>query len=102
MGVDVADVAAFAAALVPFLNSGMIIVIIDLVLRRMGVEISSREFKRRPWESLALAFGLIAVSNVLYLVVQERFAVVHPLLVLVLLLALYVVVVSSLPARRRR
>jgi hypothetical protein len=99
---DWADVASFAALLVPFLNSGMIIVIIDLVLRRMGVEIASREFKRRPWESLGLALGLIVVSNVLYLVVQEEFAVVPPLLVLVFLLAVYVVVVSSLPTRRRR
>lgn len=100
---DLSEIVSFIVALVPFLNAGLVILIIDLILRRLGLEISKGDFNRSPLSSLGLGLGLILVSNFAYLLVQGLLSQVSPLgLSLILILIYFATVFSMTPKKHRK
>lgn len=97
------DVMPFLVSLLPFLNAGLVILIIDLILRLGGIEISKRDFNRNPFTSLFLGLGLILISNLVYLIVEGIFSQISPLVFSFFLLLIYTtIVVNMTPKTYRR
>jgi quinol-cytochrome oxidoreductase complex cytochrome b subunit len=95
---------SFLVSLLPFLNAGLVILIIDLILRCYDVEISKKEFTRHPIPSLLLGLGLIFISNLTYLLVQAWLSQMPPVAFFFFLMLIYFVIVFNMtsPSKRRR
>jgi len=77
-----------------YLNSGMIILIVNLALRRFGLEITLGEYKKNPWGSLILGLSLICISSLLGSILQQQLSGMQPpSLFIFLLLGVYPFVV---------
>jgi hypothetical protein len=98
------ELISLLVSLLPFLNAGLVILIIDLILRCRGFEISKKEFTRQPIQSLLLGLGLILISNVAYLLVQAWLSQMPPAAFSFLLILIYFVIVFNMtsPSKRRR
>lgn len=59
------DLISFLSTSIPYLNPGMIILVVDLALKKVGFEITPKEFKRKPWKNLILGLGLVLTSSFL-------------------------------------
>jgi drug/metabolite transporter (DMT)-like permease len=58
------------APLIRYLNSGMIILVVDLILRRLDFELTLQEYRKRPLQSLFLGLSLILISSLVSLFFQ--------------------------------
>lgn len=96
------EVISFFVALLPFLNAGIMLLIVDLFLRRFGLEVATREFKRAPWKSLFLGLCLIFISNSLYLSIQGALSQITELGVFLVLLLAYGIIVTTISIKRRK
>jgi hypothetical protein len=96
------DIGSVLLSLVPFLNTGLIILIIDLTLRMAGLEISKKDFNRNPISSLVLGLGLILVSNLAYLLVQGLLPQTSPLVFCFFLILIYLVIVVNMTPKKHR
>lgn len=95
----VVDIVSVLLSLVPFLNAGLIILIIDLSLRHYGFEISKKDFNRSPSTSLVIGLGLILISNLLYIIVQGLLSQIlldSSLIIFALLIITYYVIVVNM------
>jgi hypothetical protein len=75
--------------LVPYLNAGIITLIIDLAFERLGFKIAKREFKKKPLSSLFWGLCLIFIGSLIALVIQTRLSGLEPFLFFVVLFAAY-------------
>jgi CHASE2 domain-containing sensor protein len=99
---DVSDIVSFAISLVPFLNAGLVILTIDLLLRMAGLEISKGDFSRSPLSNLVLGLGLILISNFAYLLVQGLFPQIPPLVFCFILILIYFSIVLNMTPKKYR
>lgn len=100
---DISEILSFLVALLPFVNAGLVILIIDLILRLRKIEISKRDFNRSPWISLFLGLGLVLISNLAYVIVQGVFSQISPLVFsFFLILTYFVIVVNMTPQKHRK
>jgi drug/metabolite transporter (DMT)-like permease len=101
---DISEIVSFLITLLPFLNAGLVILIIDLSLRELfGLEISKKEFTRQPIQSLVLGLGLIFISNVAYLLLQTWSSQFSPLVLSFLLIVIYFVIILIMtPSEKRK
>jgi hypothetical protein len=85
----VEDAVKLLLSLVPYLNAGTMILIIDLAFGRLGFKIAKREFKRKPLSSLFWGLCLVFISSVVALIIQTRLSGVEPFLIFLILFATY-------------
>jgi hypothetical protein len=102
-----ADIISFINFVLPFVNSGMLILIVDLFFRSRGLEVTSREFHRKPLNSLFWALALIFLGNmanlILTLVIQSALSQSTPAGIFFLLFLSYItIVVNMTPKTYRR
>jgi hypothetical protein len=91
----IADIVSFVLSLVPFLNTGIIVLAIDLGLTRLGLKITRREYKKRPMRSLLLGLSLIVASGLISLVIQRQLSGLQPFIAFIILLAAYIVLTQA-------
>jgi hypothetical protein len=100
------DIISFIVSLVPFLNAGLIILIIDLLLRCSGFEISKKEFTRHPIWSLLFGLGLILLSYLINLLVQGWLSQMQisqaPFSLFLILIYFIIVFNMTEPSKRKR
>lgn len=92
----------FLISFLPYINSGIVILIIDLILRSQGFEVTTREFKRKPWESLFWGLCLILISNFLYLLIQAWLSQITSAGVFLILIVVYFIIVANMTTRRKK
>jgi hypothetical protein len=86
LGMIIEGTVSFAMNLVPLLNTGVIVLNINLALDRLGFKITKREYKRNPFHSLFLGLCLIFVSSLISILIQSELAGYQPLMVFAFLL----------------
>jgi quinol-cytochrome oxidoreductase complex cytochrome b subunit len=96
------DISSFLMSLIPFLNAGLVILIIDLALRSKGFEVTAKEFQRKPLNSLFWALCLILISNVTYLIIQGTFSQAPPVVFSFFLLLIYFAIVLNMTPKKHR
>ena len=85
----VEDAIKLLLSLVPYLNAGTMILIINLGFERLGFKIAKREFKRKPLSSLFRGLCLVFISSVVALIIQTRLSGLEPFLIFLILFATY-------------
>lgn len=75
--------------LLPFLNTGIIILIIGLGLEKLGFKITKKEYKRKPFESLLWGIFIIIVSSLISLFIQTQMSGLQPFVAFIILLGIY-------------
>lgn len=83
------EIISFLTNLLPFLNTGIIILIIGLSLEKLGFKITRKEYKRKPFESLLMGLFLIVVSSLISLLIQTQMSGLQPLVAFIILLGIY-------------
>jgi hypothetical protein len=91
----VEDMIAFLLSLVPYLNAGTLTLIVDLGFERLGFKITRREFRKDPLRSLFWALCLVFISSVVAVIIQTRLSGLEPLLVLIVLFAVYLALTQA-------
>lgn len=86
---SIEEIISFLTNLLPFLNTGIIILIIGLGLEKLGLKITRKEYKRKPFESLLWGTFLIVVSSLISLFIQTQMSGLQPLVAFVILLGIY-------------
>jgi hypothetical protein len=89
LGMMIEEVVSFAMSLVPFLNTGVLVLSINLALDRLGFKITKREYKRKPLRSLFLGLCLIFISSLISIIIQSELAGYQPLMVFAFLLVAF-------------
>jgi hypothetical protein len=93
--VTVEEIIGFLLSLVPFLNAGTLTLITDLGFERLGFKIAKREFKKEPLKSLFWALCLVFVSSVVAVIIQTRLSGLEPLLVFIVVFAVYLALTQA-------
>jgi xanthine/uracil permease len=86
---SIGEIISFLMNLLPYLNTGVIILIIGLGLEKLGLKVTKREYKRKPFESLLLGFFLIVTSSLISLLIQTQMSGLQPLVAFIILLGIY-------------
>jgi xanthine/uracil permease len=86
---SVEEIVSFLMSLLPYLNTGLIILIIGLGLEKLGLKITRKEYKRKPFESLLWGIFLIVASGLISLFIQTQMSGLQPLAALIILLSIY-------------
>jgi len=85
------EIISLIDTLLPYLNSGIIVLVINLVLKKLGLELKGRKIKRRVLESLIWGLFLVFAGSYLSFSVQTYLLGFPPLAVFFILLLTYVV-----------
>lgn len=85
----IAEIISFLMNLFPYLNTGIIILIIGLGLEKLGFKITKKEYKRKPFENLFLGLLLIVVSSIISLLIQTQMSGFQPFVAFIILLGIY-------------
>lgn len=86
---SITEIISFLLNLFPYLNTGIIVLIIGLGLEKLGFKIRRKEYKRKPFESLLWGLLLIVVSSLISLLIQTQMSGLQPLLAFIILLGIY-------------
>ena len=86
------EVVPLVDMLLPYLNSGIIVLVINLVFKRLGLELKGRKIKRRVLESLIWGLFLVFAGSYLSYFIQTHLSGFPPLAVFFILLLVYVVI----------
>jgi hypothetical protein len=89
MSTIVEDAGKLLLSLVPYLNAGIVTLIIDLAFERLGFKIAKREFKRKPLSSLFWGLCLILIGSIVALIIQTRLSGFEPFIIFLVLFAAY-------------
>jgi hypothetical protein len=89
------ELVSFVFNLVPYLNTGVLVLSINLGLDRLGFKITKREYKRRPLHSLFLGLCLIFISGLIAVIIQSQLSGLEPLAVFALLLVVFLVLAAT-------
>jgi hypothetical protein len=89
LGMIIEETVSFAMNLVPLLNTGVLVLNINVALDRLGVKITKREYKRKPFRSLFLGLCLILVSSLISIIIQSELAGYQPLMIFAFLLVVF-------------
>jgi hypothetical protein len=89
LGMIIEETVSFAMNLVPLLNTGVLVLNINLVLDRLGFKIAKREYKRKPFRSLFIGLCLILVSSLISIIIQSELAGYQPLMIFTFLLVVF-------------
>jgi len=85
----IAEILSFLMNLFPYLNTGIIMLIIGLGLEKLGFTIARKEYKRKPFESLFWGLLLIVVSSLISILIQAQMSGFQPLIAFIILLGIY-------------
>jgi len=86
---SIEEVVSFLMNLLPYLNTGMLVLIIGLGQEKLGFRIARKEYKRKPFESLLWGLLLIIISGLISLVIQTQMSGLQPLVAFIILLGIY-------------
>jgi xanthine/uracil permease len=86
---SIEEITSFLMNLLPFLNTGIIILIIGLGLEKLGFKITKKEYKRKPFESLLWGIFIIIVSSLISLFIQTQMSGLQPFVAFIILLGIY-------------
>lgn len=86
---SIGEIISFLTKLLPYLNTGIIILIIGLGLEKLGFKIARKEYKRKPFESLLWGLLLIVMSSFVSLLIQTQMSGLQPLVAFIVLLGVY-------------
>lgn len=85
----ITDIISFLTNWLPYLNTGIIILVIGLGLEKLGFKITKKEYKRKPLESLLLGLALTILSSLISLFIQTQMSGFQPLIAFIVLLGMY-------------
>ncbi len=86
---SIAEIISSLMNLLPYLNTGIIILTIGLSLEKLGFKITRKEYKRKPFGSLLWGLLLIVVSSIISLLIQTQMSGLQPLVAFIILLGIY-------------
>ncbi len=92
---SIEELAVLLLGLIPFLNTGLLIFTIDLVLGKLGFQITRKDYKRKPVKSLLFGLCLIVVSSLISLFIQSQMSEFQPLLAFIILLGAYLALTQT-------
>jgi hypothetical protein len=95
------NVEDFVFSALPFLNSGMILLILDIAFRRIHLEITLKNYREKPFQSLCTGLFLVALSSVLYNIARAWLSGVTMVAALLILLFIYFLAVFGKRGRTR-
>lgn len=87
MSID--QVISFLLNLLPYLNTGIIVLIIGLGQEKLGFNLSRKDFKKKPFKSLLWGLLLIVISGLISLLIQTQMSGLQPLIAFIILLGIY-------------
>jgi len=86
---SIEEIISFLMNLVPYLNTGIIVLIIGLGLEKLGLKITRKEYKKKPFESLLWGLLLIVTSSLISTLIQTQLSGIQPLIAFIVLLGMY-------------
>lgn len=86
---SIEDVISFLVNLLPYLNTGILVLIIRLGFEKLGLEITKKDYRRKPFESLLLGLLLIVISGLVSILIQTQLSGLQPLVAFIFLLGIY-------------
>jgi len=86
---SIEEISSFLVNLLPYLNTCIIVLVIGLGLEKLGLKITRKEYKRKPFESLLWGLLLIVTSSLISSVIQTHMSGAQPLVAFIVLLGIY-------------
>lgn len=86
---SIQDVISFLLNLLPYLNTGIIVLIIGLGQEKLGFIITRKDYKKKPFKSLLWGMVLIVISGLISLLIQMQMSGLQPLIAFIVLLGIY-------------
>ncbi len=86
---SIEEITSFLTNWLPFLNTGVIILSIGLGMEKLGLKITRKDYRRKPFESLLWGIFLIVVSSLISFFIQTQMSGLQPLVAFVILLGIY-------------
>jgi len=86
---SIEEVVSFLMNLLPYLNTGILVLIMGLGQEKLGFKITRKEYKRKPFESLLWGLLLIIISGLISLLIQTQLSGLQPLVAFIILLGIY-------------
>jgi len=96
------DYILFLGNMLPYVNSGLIILDINILLMRFDLRISLSEYKKKPSESLILGVFLVFLSSWLSSSAQTRLSEIDQGIVFLILFIGYILLVSTKRKRKKK
>jgi len=96
------DYILFLGNMLPYVNSGLIIIDINILLMRFDLRISLSEYRKKPIESLILGVFLVFLSSWLSSSAQTRFSRFDQGVVFLILLIGYILLVFTKRERKKK
>jgi len=90
-----AEVTPFILSWIPYLNTGVITLLIDIAIERLGFKITRRRFKKEPVKSLFWGLCLIVLSSLCALIIQSNLSGFEPLVAFFILFTIYLVLTQA-------
>ena len=88
--------------MLPYVNTGMLILNINILLMRLNFEISLSEYRKKPIESLILGLFLVFLSSWLSSSAQTRLSGINQSLVFLILFVGYVLLASAKRKKKKK
>jgi len=86
---------SFVLSWIPYLNMGLITLVADIVLERLGFKITRRKLKKEPVKSLFWGLCLIVLSSLSALIIQSNLSGFEPLIAFFTLFIIYLVLTQA-------
>jgi len=86
---SIGEIISFLTNLLPYLNTGIIILVIGLGWEKLGFKTTKKEYKRKPFESLLWGLLLTVMSSLVSLLIQTQMSGLQPLVAFIVLLGIY-------------
>jgi len=86
---SIEEIISFLVNLLPYLNTGIIVLVIGLGLEKLGFKITRKEYKRKPFESLLWGLLLIVTSSLISTLIQTQMSGIQPLAAFIVLMGIY-------------
>jgi hypothetical protein len=86
---SIEEVVSFLLNLLPYLNTGIIVLIIGLGQEKLGFNITRKEFRKKPFRNLLWGLFLVVISGLISLLIETQMSGFQPLVAFVVLLGIY-------------
>lgn len=86
---SIEEVISFLTDLLPFLNTGIVVLIIGQGFEKLGLKITRKDYRKKPFGSLLWGLLLITISSLVSILIQTQLSGLQPLVALIVLLGIY-------------
>lgn len=86
---SIGEVVSFLTSLLPFLNTGIIVLIIGLGFEKLGLKVARKDYRKKPFGSLLWGLLLITISSLISILIQTQLSGLQPLVAFIVLLGIY-------------